>query len=102
MKTPVRKGKPIERVTSLTQRHRGKEREIILQIGPGDVIGFRLYGCRHVVRLEIGDAYWTAMRAHAGMGGVATRKPRIAGRPRKQSKRALRKHPELFDQGRAA
>lgn len=54
--------KPVRRLTETTRRERGKSRAFVVTLYPGDLIGFRFFGCKREEVLPVGVAYSMAIR----------------------------------------
>lgn len=72
--------KPVNRITETTRRERGKNREFIVTLYPGDVIGFRFKGCRKEELLPIGLAFNMAIRLRIADDKEKRKKSRLVKR----------------------
>ena len=68
--TPLKN--PVSRETTV----RDAGRNVIIRIGPGDVIGFRLKGCRKWIETSLVACYHMAAKAEAAAKRAEKRKRR--------------------------
>lgn len=57
--------KPVKRITVEADRDRGRQRRIVISIGPGDVVGFRYERMRSTFTITARAAMQHAQRLHA-------------------------------------